>query len=115
VIIDGICVYESCICLHLGHVAVAVAAASALPVLLAVSLLFVCNTLLQHTATHCNTLQHTATHFNTLQHTAIRCNTLHNSHVCVCDPICVCVMSVFLSYLCLHVYGGVIKMDRRKD
>jgi len=26
-------------------------------------------TLLQHTATHCNTLQHTATHCNTLQHT----------------------------------------------
>jgi len=32
--------------------------------------------LLQHTATHCNTLQHTATHCNTLQHTAIHCNTL---------------------------------------
>jgi hypothetical protein len=29
-----------------------------------------CNTLLRHTATHCNTLQHTATHCNTLQHTA---------------------------------------------
>jgi len=28
------------------------------------------NTLLQHTATHCNTLQHTATQYNTLQHTA---------------------------------------------
>ena len=28
------------------------------------------NLLLQHTATHCNTLQHTATHCNTLQHTA---------------------------------------------
>ena len=48
-----------------------------------------CNTLLQHSATHCNTvttlhrlktmhksLQHTATHCNTLQHTATHCNTL---------------------------------------
>ena len=26
--------------------------------------------MLQHTATHCNTLRHTATHCNTLQHTA---------------------------------------------
>jgi len=34
-----------------------------------------CNTL-RHTATHCNTLQHTATHCNTLQHTATHCNTL---------------------------------------
>jgi len=32
--------------------------------------------LLQHTATHYNTLQHTATHCNTLQHTATHCNTL---------------------------------------
>jgi len=31
--------------------------------------------LLQHTATHCNTLQHTATHCNTLQHTATHRNT----------------------------------------
>ena len=28
--------------------------------------------MLQHVATHCNTLQHTATHCNTLQHTAAR-------------------------------------------
>ena len=33
--------------------------------------------ILQHTATHCNTLQHTATHCNTLQHTATHCNTHH--------------------------------------
>jgi len=48
--------------------------------------LFVC--LLQHTATHCNTLQHTATHCNshslsascnTLQHTATHCNTLQHT------------------------------------
>jgi len=32
--------------------------------------------ILQHTATHCNTLQHTATHCNTLQHTATHCNTV---------------------------------------
>jgi len=32
--------------------------------------------ILQHTATHCNTLQHTATHCNTLQHTATHRNTL---------------------------------------
>ena len=32
---------------------------------------------LQHTATRCNTLQHNATHDNTLQHTATHCNTLH--------------------------------------
>ena len=47
-----------------------------------------CNTLqrtathcsaLQHTATHCNTLQHTATHCNTLQHTATHCNTLQHA------------------------------------
>jgi len=31
---------------------------------------------LQHTATHYNTLQHTATHYNALQHTATHCNTL---------------------------------------
>ena len=37
-----------------------------------------CNTL-QHTATLCNTLQHTATHCNTLQHTATHCNTLQHS------------------------------------
>ena len=29
--------------------------------------------ILQHTATHCNTLRHTATHWNTLEHTAIPC------------------------------------------
>jgi len=28
----------------------------------------ICLYVLQHTATHCNTLQHTATHCNTLQH-----------------------------------------------
>jgi len=32
--------------------------------------------ILQHAATHCNTLQHAATRCNTLQHTATRCNTL---------------------------------------
>ena len=36
-----------------------------------------CNTL-QHTATHCNALEHTATHWNTLQHTATHCNTLQH-------------------------------------
>jgi len=35
-----------------------------------------CNTL-QHTA-RCNTLQHTATHHNTLQHTTPHCNTPHH-------------------------------------
>jgi len=39
-----------------------------------------CHKLLQHTATHCNTLHHTATHYNalwrTMQHVATRCNTL---------------------------------------
>jgi len=35
--------------------------------------------LLQHTATHCNTLPHTATHCNTLQHTATHCDTLQHS------------------------------------
>jgi len=48
-----------------------------------------CNTL-QHTATHCNTLQHTATHCNTLQHTATHCHTLpHTATHCntlQCDP-----------------------------
>ena len=47
-----------------------------------------CNTLqhtatqcvtLQHTSTHCNTLQHTATHCNTMQHTATQCNTVQHS------------------------------------
>jgi len=36
----------------------------------------VCCRVLQHTATHSNSLQHTATHCNTLQHTALHCNTL---------------------------------------
>ena len=38
--------------------------------------------LMQHTATHCNTLQHAATHCNTLQHTqhtATHCNTLQHA------------------------------------
>jgi len=47
--------------------------------------------ILQHTASYCNTLQHTATHCNTLQHTAtfpqsqleipctVYCNTLHHT------------------------------------
>jgi len=35
--------------------------------------------MLQHTATHCNTLQHTATHCNTLQHTATHCNACNMS------------------------------------
>jgi len=39
--------------------------------------------LMQHTATHPNTLSHTATHFNTLQHTATHLNTLqHTSTHC---------------------------------
>jgi len=39
--------------------------------------------LMQHTATHYNTLQHTATHCNTLQHTATHCNTLlHTERHC---------------------------------
>jgi len=37
-----------------------------------------CN-ILQHTATHCNTLQHTATHYNTLQRTATHYNTLQHN------------------------------------
>jgi len=50
------------------------------------------NVLLQHTATHCNTLQHTATHCNTLHHTATHCNTLQHtaSH---CNPLQHIVMS----------------------
>ena len=35
--------------------------------------------MLRHTATHCNTLQHTAIHCNTLQHTATHCNTLRHT------------------------------------
>ena len=34
--------------------------------------------MLQHTATHCNTLQHPATHCTTLQDTAPHCRTLHH-------------------------------------
>ena len=37
-----------------------------------------CNTL-QHTAQHCNTLPHTVTHCSTLQHTAAQCNTLQHT------------------------------------
>jgi len=37
-----------------------------------------CQYVLQHTATHCNTLQHIATHRNTPQHTATHCNTLQH-------------------------------------
>jgi len=37
-----------------------------------------CDTL-RHTATHCNTLRHTATHCDTLQHSATQCNTVHHS------------------------------------
>ena len=36
------------------------------------------STILQHSATLCNTLQHTATHCNTLQHSATLCNTLQH-------------------------------------
>ena len=43
------------------------------------SLSIYCNIVLQHTATHCNTLQHTATHGNTQQHTATHCNTLQHT------------------------------------
>ena len=32
---------------------------------------YVSHCMMQHTATHCNTLQHTATHCNTLQHTYV--------------------------------------------
>jgi len=53
-----------------------------------------CNTL-QHTATHCNTLQHTATHCKALQHTAAHCNTLQHtathygvSDVCARKNVC---------------------------
>jgi len=45
-----------------------------------------CNTL-QHTATHCNTLQHTATHWNTLQHTATHYDTLSHNTVSVCNVL----------------------------
>jgi len=38
--------------------------------------------ILQHTATHCNTLQHTATHCNILQHAATHCNTLQHTATC---------------------------------
>jgi len=37
-----------------------------------------CNTL-QHTTRHCDTLQHTATHYSTLQHTVTHCNTLQHT------------------------------------
>ena len=43
-----------------------------------------CNTL-QHTAIYCNTLQHTAAHCKTLQHTATDCNTLQ--HATECDKL----------------------------
>ena len=43
--------------------------------------IYIHDSTLQHTATHCNTLQHTATHCNTLQHIATHCNTLrHDGH-----------------------------------
>ena len=55
----------------------------------------VCLWLLQHNATHCNTLHHTAAHCSTLQHTATHCNTLehtatlrrHTWTVCVLTPL----------------------------
>jgi len=34
---------------------------------------------LQHTATHCNTLHHSATHWHTMQYTATHCNTLRHT------------------------------------
>jgi len=37
------------------------------------------STILQHTATHCNTLKHDAIRCNTLQHTASHCNTLQHT------------------------------------
>jgi len=57
-----------------------------------VSLVTKTSLMLQHTATHCNTLPHTATHCNTLQHRWYR-NTCHNSargdkrhHTKPCEP-----------------------------
>jgi len=46
------------------------------------SIVLCCNALqhiLQHTATHCNTLQHTTIHCDTLRHTATHCDTLQHT------------------------------------
>ena len=43
------------------------------------------NTILQHTATHCNALQRTTTHCNTLQHTATHCTHIHGAMTRVID------------------------------
>ena len=40
---------------------------------------FMTHQVMQHTATHCNTLQHTATLCNTLQHSATHSTTLHHT------------------------------------
>jgi len=42
--------------------------------------------LLQHTATHCNSLQHTATHCNTLHHTHTATQLL-DEYTSVCPPL----------------------------
>ena len=49
-----------------------------------------CVCVVQHTATHCNTLQHTATHCNTLQHTASHDISIYiqGRHICMSWVAC---------------------------
>ena len=78
-----------------------------------------CNTL-QHTATHCNcnTLQYTAIHCSTLQDTATRCNTLQHT-AAHCNTLQYCITLLLLSpsvysmrdlpYVCVAVCCSVLQ------
>ena len=54
--------------------------------------------ILQHTATHCNTLQHTATHCNTLHHTFIYTQNKSLSHFTFTSHI-----PIFTFTICIHI------------
>jgi len=67
-----------------------------------------CNTL-QRIATHCNTLQHTATHCTTLQHTTTYSNALHHipTH---CNTLCL-VLCACISCDLISCDAGAIQMS----
>jgi len=92
-------------------------------------LIFCLNFLMQHTATHCNTLQHTATHCNTLQHTdsyiyliwclnflAVCCRVLQSVAVCciVLQSVAVC-CSMLQSVDMMSQFSAVFKEKEKES
>jgi len=62
-----------------------------------------CNTLLQHTATHCNTLQHTAIPAESRRLRRTRLLELWIWQICICVCICVCVCVYVCLCMCVCV------------